>query len=252
MNGSGPFISDKLSPLEAAIVGGHETVFDKLLEASADIGLLRSTHNCTENTILCRAISGGYASIVEKLLALSAGDEGYGLGLAAQHGHKSIVEMLLKALPEINAPEQRYEGLVEAVIGGHEDIVAMLLKAGANPNGIYRRRRDYGGMRDYTPLQEAAKSGSETILEMLIKAGVDVNETQDKFKRDTALTLAADRGHTAVVSKLLKAGANPNVPMGGWDPGIGSPSLEVAIARGHKTIVEMLIKASANITSESR
>jgi ankyrin repeat protein len=67
----------------------------------------------------------------------------------------------------------------------------------------------------------------------LIKAGADVNNAIDDGV--TALLLAAQSGHEAIVRALFEAGADVNkVTDTGWTP------LSFAVNEGHTAIVQIL------------
>jgi cytohesin len=59
-----------------------------------------------------------------------------------------------------------------------------------------------------TALILAAQNGHLAVVEALLKAGADAARATTDGR--TALHLAAQNGHTAVVEALLKAGADPN------------------------------------------
>lgn len=121
--------------------------------------------------------------------------------------------------------DSRETPLILAASGGRSDIVAELLNAGANVNVSNRF-----GM---TPLMMAAAQGNAEIVKMLIEAGANL-DAQDAMPagmpyaihwntrnaksmidwpaaRQSALTLAAYRGHLEVIKELVDAGATTNL-----------------------------------------
>lgn len=54
-----------------------------------------------------------------------------------------------------------------------------------------------------TPLMEAASGGYVEVGRVLLSKGADVNATPVPSSRDTALTIAADKGHCRFVELLL-------------------------------------------------
>ena len=66
-----------------------------------------------------------------------------------------------------------------------------------------------------TPLMEAASGGYVDVGRVLLDKGADVNAPPVPSSRDTALTIAADKGHYRFVELLLSRGAQviklPNV-----------------------------------------
>ena len=55
-----------------------------------------------------------------------------------------------------------------------------------------------------TPLMEAASGGYVEVGRVLLDKGADVNAPPVPSSRDTALTIAADKGHTKFVELLLQ------------------------------------------------
>lgn len=58
-----------------------------------------------------------------------------------------------------------------------------------------------------TPLMEAANGGYVDVGELLLTAGADPNTAPVPTSRDTALTIAADKGHHKFVEMLIHARA---------------------------------------------
>lgn len=58
-----------------------------------------------------------------------------------------------------------------------------------------------------TPLMEAASGGYGDVGRVLLDKGADVNAPPVPSSRDTALTIAADKGHYRFVELLLSRGA---------------------------------------------
>lgn len=54
---------------------------------------------------------------------------------------------------------------------------------------------------------EAANGGYVDVGELLLEAGADPNTAPVPTSRDTALTIAADKGHHKFVEMLIHAGA---------------------------------------------
>lgn len=62
-----------------------------------------------------------------------------------------------------------------------------------------------------TPLMEAASGGYVEVGRVLLDKGADVNAAPVPSSRDTALTIAADKGHYRFVELLLHRGAAVDV-----------------------------------------
>ncbi len=99
--------------------------------------------------------------------------------------------------------------LSAAASGGHESVVEALLQAGADPDGLWQTA-------PHTPLNQAASAGSLPIVERLLAAGAGVDlrpaERDALIPDRTALGWACSYGHHDVVSALLQAGADANLP----------------------------------------
>jgi ankyrin repeat protein len=155
---------------------------------------------------------------------------------------------LIEAQANVNASAGGIGGrtALQAAAGeGHGEIVADLLKAKADFNAV---AADIGGR---TALQAAAEGGHLEIVVQLLKAGADVNAPAAGFQGWTALLAAAggeyevaqksklivEERHEAVVSKLLDAGADPNITSSeGWT------ALHAAAERGSLLMVTRMLK----------
>jgi len=98
-----------------------------------------------------------------------------------------------------------------------------------------------------TPLGLAAMNGSAPMLQKLLKAGADPNVPLDQFK-DTALMMASRTGKTDAMRVLLETGAQPNVAET-WG---GTTALMWAAAEHHPDAVKVLIDAGADVNARSK
>jgi len=141
-------------PLDAAIYGGHEQIFDYLLAVGADVNAV----GYEEGTILMSAAYLGAFKMLDKLL---------------KKGADPNLGSLLTGETPLHVATAK--GFVEGTL----ECVNLLLEYGANPNakaksGIetstyYRDIKVVGE----TPLHLAAAYGSSEMIEVLLKHGAD-------------------------------------------------------------------------------
>ena len=92
---------------------------------------------------------------------------------------------------------------------------------------------------------EAASGGFVDVGRVLLDKGADVNAPPVPSSRDTALTIAADKGHYRFVELLLSRGAQVDVRNKK-----GNSSLWLAANGGHLDVVQLLHSAGADIDSQ--
>lgn len=143
----------------------------------------------------------------------------------AEDGKLAHLQAILDKYPELREAKRdqqlgkptvgdHYTPLQTAARHGRDDVVAFLIEKGADLNVV----DSYG----YTPLHLAATGGYLGIVKQLVKAGANVDATttalpggippgspgdgsareQDPIPARTALQVAADQKHTAVVEFL--------------------------------------------------
>lgn len=186
-------------------------------------------------TILQVAAENGQAAIVDRLLEAGADCNAPGgskslftaLQSAVQNGHAVIVEQLLEAGADVNFPHGR--ALVFAIENDHTLIIGRLLEAGADANAHKSRLQK-------SPLEAAAMNGNLAIVDRLLKLGIDANSTGDTAP---ALRAAAENGHLAVVDRLLEASSL--IKKEG-----GQTALVAAAKNGQITTLKRLLQKGAN------
>lgn len=82
------------------------------------------------------------------------------------------------------------------LLTGRHEVVSLLLDRKANV--------EHRAKTGLTPLMEAASGGYVEVGRVLLDKGADVNAPPVPSSRDTALTIAADKGHTKFVELLLQ------------------------------------------------
>jgi ankyrin repeat protein len=148
-----------------------------------------------------------------------------------------IVTYVYKNLSENNEPWTT--GLHLAAECDLENAIVALLQRGFDLG-----RRDIFGR---TPLLVAAETGSKAAVEQLLKHGSSMEERTDK-RHDrsggcTALHLAAENGHVAIVRLLLDTGAAINAQDSDRNTPISS-----AVGLGQTKVVQVLLDAGADKT----
>lgn len=89
------------------------------------------------------------------------------------------------------------EVVAKRLVGtGRHEVVSLLLDRKANV--------EHRAKTGLTPLMEAASGGYVEVGRVLLDKGADVNAPPVPSSRDTALTIAADKGHTKFVELLLQ------------------------------------------------
>lgn len=93
-----------------------------------------------------------------------------------------------------------------------------------------------------TPLVSAAKSGKLEVVQSLIIGGRNINEIDsDSVFEKTPLIAAAGNGHSEVVKFLLAKGADTKIV-----DGAGASALRLAVEGGHVAVVELLLNAKVD------
>ena len=122
-----------------------------------------------------------------------------------------------------------------AVCRGDVDGLHDAMVRGADPNHSSKSR---GIMGSYSLLEKAASIGNVDCCALLVAAGADVNFIADS---EAPLHGGCWKGHAAVVSFLLKSGAD--VDCRDKD---GQTPLHIACALGHAAVASLLLAAGAD------
>ncbi|KAK2497557.1 hypothetical protein MC885_001194 [Smutsia gigantea] len=241
----------KDTPLSLACSGGRQEVVELLLARGAN----KEHRNVSDYTPLSLAASGGYVNIIKILLNAGAEinsrqvlfsrqapqETGSKLGisplmLAAMNGHTAAVKLLLDMGSDINAQIEtnRNTALTLACFQGRTEVVSLLLDRKANV--------EHRAKTGLTPLMEAASGGYAEVGRVLLDKGADVNAPPVPSSRDTALTIAADKGHYKFCELLIGRGAHIDVRNKK-----GNTPLWLAANGGHLDVVQLLVQAGADV-----
>ena len=154
------------------------------------------------------------------------------LSWAAEYGHRSIVDILIKrAEVDFNSQDDKYKKtpLCWAVEAGHEDVVQLLI----NIDDVDINSKDDRGQ---TPLILAAQKENEAVVQLLIKRDdVDINSKDDHGQ--TPLMFAAANGCEAIVKLLIE---RDSIEINAMDKNRWTP-LIWAVREGHEAVVRLLV-----------
>lgn len=249
--------------LQAAAEGGHLKMVEMLLAAKANPNAPPAMTG--GRTAVQAAAAGGHFSVLKRLLGAKADINAASalcngrtaLQAAAEMGSSSMVKSLLAAKADVNAMPSKSRGrtaLEAAAGGGHMKIVERLLGAGAqvdastNPLDYFTHQIRTEGTHNILPVvpipepQEHIRNDAtnqQTINALLgISSLPPTQQTPPPLEGHTALQSAASHGYLQIVSRLLIAGANPNI-ISKHHP----TPLQAAIEGGYTEIVAKLLKA---------
>ncbi|KAM5286785.1 ankyrin repeat domain-containing protein 6 isoform 11-T19 [Hipposideros larvatus] len=151
------------------------------------------------------------------------------LHLAANKGHLSVVQILLKAGCDLDVQDDGDQtALHRATVVGNTEIIAALIQEGCALD-----RQDKDGN---TALHEASWHGFSQSVKLLVKAGANV--LAKNKAGDTALHIAASLNHKKVVKILLEAGADGTIVNNA-----GQTPLETARYHNNPEVALLLTKA---------
>ena len=177
-----------VSPLGAALNGGHFKIAQLLYERGADLGVRDSC----KFTLLDGASWSGGLEIVQWLLSRSAdpntGNECYWtpLHVAVRSGHFEVSRLLLQYKANNNVQDR--EGrtpLHVASSRGHVNVARLLLEHGGDVNARDNSRN--------TPLHRASIEGYLEVAHLLVEHGANI-DAEDHEGR-TAFQVASESGH---------------------------------------------------------
>ncbi|KAL6755507.1 ankyrin repeat-containing domain protein, partial [Haematococcus lacustris] len=146
-------------------------------------------------------------------------------------GDEAAVRAALSGGMSPNAADyDKRTGLMLACHEGHAGLVRMLLEAGADP----QLKDSFGG----TAMWECVKNSRDGIIEILLEFGGSLG--MEGFLVSSHLSQGVCDGDLVQVSRMIRAGANLNVPdYSGMTP------LHVAVLSGNLPAVQLLVNEGA-------
>lgn len=248
--------------LEAAERDGRDEVIALLLERGADPAI----SNNAGYTPLTLAARSGKTSVVRMILGrmkerelLGPCDSSRGgaaswspLAEASHHAHPECVRLLLEAGSQLDIRNDEnnmplhlvvWPAIGDRNVAKQAEVLRLLLGHGAP--------MDAKGPDEMTPLAIACRWGSLPLVQVLVDAGADLDslswggESSEREYGYTSLMLSVAFGggdNLAVVTALIKAGADVNARTGGTKR---LSALEMAQNRGRMDIVTILEDAGS-------
>ncbi|XP_067669744.1 putative ankyrin repeat protein RF_0381 [Haliotis asinina] len=230
---------DGRTPMMAAAWNRHSDVVELLVKEDANVTLV-DDH---KNTVLHYACRGGDIETVEFVISLNAvgiNSKGYKTGtplmVAAQHGHRKVVELLLRNGG--NASYVDFVGdnlLIWACEGGDVETVKLVLSLNIVDVNSH-------GWRSRTPVIEAAQHGHRDVVELLVKKGADVTQVDDIG--ENTLHWACVGGDLETVKLLLSLNI-VDINSHGWR---SRTPVMVAAQYGPSQVVEFLLIKGADVS----
>lgn len=196
------------TPMMLAAAAGH----DKIVEFLIDKGSVIDQRNLAGSTALMRAVKDSRRSTARLLLRRGADPQALNqsgltpLLAAAFNGDMRSVKLLLEHRADPNHVDATGKSaILYAAARGFANIVAALLDAGVDVNRTYGHNLTAlmwaAGYADDVPEFE----GMETV-KLLVDRGARLDLADDRGR--TALMIAAERGHPAVIIFLRAKGAD--------------------------------------------
>ena len=235
----------------AAGDNGHADVIEVLLQHGARVG----------DGSLVIASQRGYAGVVKLLLQHGASSEDLESALwfvgtsngCSGRGYADVVSLLIDAGADIEADDG--VALCNAAERDRADVVRLLIEHGADANSGAALRVaissgcarvvdlliQNGAKIYHTALCDATRCGDAEMVTILLKNGADVNQ-EDEDDAMSALEVAADAGHAAIVVLLIHFGANIHAN--------GDFALRYAVNKGHTAVTDLLMQHGAQLLAE--
>ncbi|XP_029800701.1 ankyrin repeat domain-containing protein 6 isoform X3 [Suricata suricatta] len=176
------------------------------------------------------------------------------LHLAANKGHLSVVQILLKAGCDLDVQDDGDQtALHRATVVGNTDVIAALIQEGCaldrqDKASLWgqEQSRPQGMMEDgNTALHEASWHGFSQSAKLLVKAGANV--LAKNKAGNTALHLACQNSHSQSTRVLLLGGSRADLKNNA-----GDTCLHVAARYNHLSIIKLLLSAFCSVHEKNQ
>ncbi|XP_046547141.1 putative ankyrin repeat protein RF_0381 [Haliotis rubra] len=227
------------TPVMHAAKGGHEAVFDVLVDKGADL----SPVDGDKETILHVACEGGNVEIIKYLLKHDIVNincqDGKGwtpIMHAAMSGHKGVFDVLVEGGADLSlVGDYKMNTLYAACKGGNVEITQYLLK-----HDIVNIDCQDG--KGWTPIMHAAMSGHKGVFDVLVDEGADLSLLCDD--KETILHVACEGGNVEIIKYILK---HDIVDIGSRDANGWTP-LMYGVSNGNEDVFDVLVEAGADLS----
>ena len=232
-------------PLLSAVARGDIEVVRALIAAGANVNIRRWGEGDTAIILASSATARGSSRAMRALRPGVHFDDLVAIVTSAQKEEKrpELVRDLIAAGADVNAVGNLGEGALSyAVSDGDVGLVQVLLTAGASPSFVVSN--EFGARCPVLVRAVDVDNPNLEIVRKLVAAGADVNARTNEG--DSALAIAAGRGHTDVVRAFLNKGAAVNDKASN-----GATPLCAAAGKGNVEIVRDLIAAGADVNAKT-
>ena len=230
------------TPLMIATAENHPTAVQALLEAGSDV----NAQNRLGRTALMYAANYGLIQIIQSLVKAGADvnmrptsePRLTPLLAAASKGHADAVKGLLELGANMNDTDIHGQtALMLASAKGHIGAVRELIARGIDV--------DITGQDGINAIGIAVVEGQAEVVDILLEARVKLN-VKDTLYGNTPLALAISEGRTQIATKLLNAGADPNLRAT-----LEMTPLMIAAMRGNLVLVELLLEKKVDVNAKN-
>ncbi|KAM7135648.1 ankyrin repeat domain-containing protein 6 isoform 2-T2 [Molossus nigricans] len=160
------------------------------------------------------------------------------LHLAANKGHLSVVQILLKAGCDLDVQDDGDQtALHRAAVVGNTEVISALIQEGCALD-----RQDKDGN---TALHEASWHGFSQSVKLLVKAGANV--LAKNKAGNTALHLACQNSHSQSTRVLLLGGSRADLKNNA-----GDTCLHVAARYNHLSVIKLLLSAFCSVHEKNQ